>query len=96
MSKIVLNNDTEFQMAFGGPVSITENVVFLVNVIESDVDSVHNAFKNPENTSTLKIYFIDDDPNAIPEVYTGYTRYCGFSVDNEGAILVELKKNLGV
>lgn len=94
MPKIILNNGSEFNMAFGGPVSITENMVFLVNIIDSDVDSVHNAFKDPENTSVLTMYLGDDPTVEEPEIYHGYTRYAGFSVGIDGSILVTLKKNL--
>lgn len=93
MEKIITADGTEFQISYGGPVSITENVVFLVRIINSDVDSVHNTFKNPENTETLTIVLIEGDPGSQ---YTGYTRYCGFDVDNDGGITVILKKNLGV
>lgn len=96
MPKIILNNGAEFDMAFGGPVSVTENIVFLASIINSDVDTVHNAFKEPENTSVLTTYLIDDPDEEDPQVYTGYIRYCGFSVEADGSILVTLKKNLGV
>lgn len=90
--RIVTADGTEFEISYGGPVSITENVVFLVRIVNSDIDSVHNCFKLPEKTETLTIYLTEADEGTV---YTGYTRYCGFDVDGDSGITVTLKKNLG-
>ena len=91
MGKLITNNLSEFEIEFGGPVSITENIVFLARIKNSDVDAVHNTFKIPENTERLVLQLNEGDPGTE---YFGYTRYCGFDVDNDGAITLTLKKQV--
>ena len=86
-------NGMVFEIEYGGAVSFTENIVFLAKIVNSDIDTVHNTFKNPENTKSLLRCFNEDDPG---EMFTGYTRYFGFSLENDGGITVTLKKNLEV
>lgn len=93
MKKIVLNNSQEFEIDFGAPVSVTENIVFLVKIVNSTIDEVHDAFKKRENTESLTVYLNDAAPG---NTYTGYVRYCGFDVDNNGSITVTLKKEVNV
>lgn len=90
--KLILANASEFDIIFGGPVEATENLVFFVKIVNSDMDTIHETFKNPENTETLTISYGEE---SEPEVYTGYTNYCGFRVDFDSGITVTLKKNLG-
>lgn len=92
MRTITTNNGTIFEIEYAGPVSITENIVFLAKIINSDVDSVHNAFRNADNASHLILRLSDEDEG---EEFFGYARYCGFSVDNDGGITVTLKRNVG-
>lgn len=87
------SNNVTFEIEYGGPVSFTENIVFLTKILNSDIDTVHGTFKNPENTRELTLKLYEEDPG---EVFTGYTRYFGFSLENDGGITVTLKKNLEV
>lgn len=86
-------NGISFEIEYGGPVSLTENITFLAKILNSDMDTVHNTFKDPENTRFLTLSLYEADPG---EVFTGYTRYFGFSLENDGGITVTLKKNLEV
>lgn len=92
MSTLSTKNGDSFEIEFGGPVSITEGIVFLAKIINSDVDTVHNAFKDPNNTSNMVLYLGEDQ---LGEEMNGYVRYTGFSVENDGSIIVTLKKDLG-
>lgn len=93
MRKLVTATGIEFEIEYGGPVSFTENIVFLTKILNSDIDTVHGTFKNPENTRELTLKLYEEDPG---EVFTGYTRYFGFSLENDGGITVTLKKNMEV
>ena len=93
MRTLTTANDIVFEIEYGGAVSLTENIVFLAKILNSDMDTVHNTFKNPDNTEALTLSLYEDDPG---EVFTGYTRYFGFSLENDGGITVTLKKNLEV
>ena len=91
MGTLTTDNDEVFEIEFGGPVSVTENMVFLAKIINSNADRVHSVFKYPENTSRLTLKLTEADEGTE---YTGYTRYAGFSIENDGSILVTLKKQL--
>ena len=90
--KIITKNGNEFKIEYGGPVSITEGVVFLAKIIDSSMDVVHDTFKNPDNTSVMTLYLNEDQPG---EELKGYVKYTGFSIENDSGITVTLKKNLG-
>lgn len=94
MSYLKTTSGTTFTVEWAAPVDITENVVFLAKIVDSDIDTIHNTFKDPEETATLIKTVEDGDNEALVDTYTGYTRYCGFSVENDGSILVTLKKQL--
>lgn len=92
MAKIITKNGDMFSIEYGGPVSITEGIVFLAKIVDSNVDTVHNTFKDPQNTSLMTLYLSEDQPG---EELIGYVKYTGFSVENDGGITVTLKKDLG-
>lgn len=94
MSYLKTTSGKSFIVEWAAPVDITENIVFLAKVVDSDVDAVHSTFKNPEETAELIKTVEDGDNEALVDTYTGYTRYCGFSVENDGSILVTLKKQV--
>ncbi len=54
-------------------------------VVNSDMDTVHNTFKDPKETATLTR--VDD---GIESVYTGYTAYRGFDRKVDGEIVVAI------
>lgn len=89
--QLLTTTNKSFDVEWASPVSVTENIVFLAKIINSDVDSVHNTFKDPNETGTLRLEFNPRDP---VEEFTGYTRYAGFDVANDGSITVTLKKQL--
>ncbi len=86
----------EFDVDWAAPVPITENIVMLIKIHGSDIDTVHNVFKDPEETSVLVKTIETGDNQTEVETYTGYTRYFGFSIETDGDIIVTLKKNLEV
>ena len=90
--KIITKNGNEFKIEYGGPVSITEGVVFLAKILDSSMDVVHDTFKNPDNTSVMTLYLNEDQSG---EELKGYVKYTGFSIENDGGITVTLKKDLG-
>lgn len=99
MKKIITNGGIVFEIDWAAPVDITENIVFLVKIHGSDIDTIHNTFKQPEETKIIR-KVITDDTDGISteteiETYTGYTRYFGFSVESDGDVIVTLKKDLG-
>lgn len=89
--KLILANEAEFEIAYGGPVAATEYTVFYTEILDSDMDTIHETFKDPENTETLTIQYSEEQPG---DTYTGYTRYCGFNIAPDGGINVTLKKQL--
>ena len=94
--KLITTSGTFFNINWASPVSVTENIVFLASIIETDPDPVHNTFKNPNETSTLTVTIEEYENETVVASYEGYTRYCGFSIENDGTILVTLKKNVSV
>lgn len=95
MQKLITSSGIRFDIEWAAPASVTENIVFLAKVINSDIDTVHNTFKNPSETETLSTVVMDGESEMPLATYVGYTRYFGFTIDNDGAILVQLKKNIG-
>lgn len=99
MKKLITTSGIAFEIDWAAPVGITENIVFLAKIHGSDIDTIHNTFKLPSETETLR-KVIDDDTDDLEteteiETYTGYTRYFGFSVETDGDVIVTLKKDLG-
>lgn len=100
--EILKTKTKEFEVEWAAPASITDNIMFLAKIRNSSMDDVHNTFKNSEETEALTKIFrsvsVPDDKieELVVDTYVGYTRYFGFSIDNNGDILVTLKKNLGV
>lgn len=84
-----------FDVDWAAPASITGFMSFLAKIHGSDVDTVHNTFKLPEETD-LMIKTIQDSESESGEMevgrYSGYTVYMGFYVDYDGDIVVTLNK----
>lgn len=95
MKKLKTKTKT-FEIEWAAPVPVTENITFLAKLKPEDLDIIHNTFKDPEETETLVKTLEDDENETVFDTYVGYTRYCGFSVEIDGDIIVTLKKNLGV
>lgn len=94
MSYLKTVTGKSFDIEWAAPVDATENIMFLAKILNSDIDAVHNTFKDPEETAVLLKTVEDGGNEALVDTYTGYTRYCGFSLDNDGAILLTLKKQV--
>lgn len=88
-----------FEVEWAAPASITGFMSFLAKIHGSDIDTVHNTFKDPEETELL-IKTVLDSEAASGEMevgrYSDYTSYMGFYIDYDGDIVVTLNKNLEV
>ena len=95
MEKLHTKTQT-FEVEWAAPASFTGNVSFLAKILNSDMETVHNTFKQPEETELLVKEFIEDE--LVTEVgrYEGYTKYMGFNIDYDNGIIVTLNKNLEV
>jgi len=56
------------------------------DVVNASLDEIHNTFKDPAETETLTR--VED---GIESVYTGFTSYRGFHVEDDGAVIVTLQ-----
>lgn len=71
----------EFDIIWDGASTIDGALRFAV--VNSDLDTIHNTFKNPAACETLTR--IDD---GIESVYTGFTDYRGFDKKTDGEVVV--------
>lgn len=92
MPTLILRNGKRFNTDYAGPVNGTGGAVFTTRVLESTVPEVNRTFIDPNLTDELTVMYGD----IITGVYTGYTRYAGFYLNDDGSIMVTLQKNLEV
>lgn len=84
---MVLNLTTKsFDVEFAAPVEVTANRVFLTRVLNSTIDTVHGAFRDPNETAHMSL-LLDD---TVIEEFDNYTDYRGFRLEDNGGILVTL------
>lgn len=73
----------EFDLLWDGVSTIDGSLRFAV--VNSDMDTIHDTFKDPAETAVLTR--VDD---GIESVYTGYTGYRGFDRKADGEIVVAI------
>lgn len=74
----------EFDSTWDGVSTIDGALRF--DIVNASLDEIHNTFKDPKETGTLT-----RDIDGIESVYTGFTVYRGFRVDDDGAVIVTLQ-----
>lgn len=88
-----------FDVDWAAPASITGFISFLAKIHGSDIDTVHNTFKDPEETVLMIKTFTDSESESGEmevDRYSGYTVYNGFYIDYDGDIVVTINKGSGV
>lgn len=73
----------EFEILWIGPSTIDGALRFAV--VNSDIDTIHNTFKRPEETETLTA-----SEDGVDKVYSGYLNYRGFDKKIEGEVVVAI------
>ena len=74
----------EFDSTWDGVSTIDGALRF--DVVNASLDEIHNTFKDLAETETLT-----RDIDGIESVYTGFTVYRGFRVEDDGAVIVTLQ-----
>lgn len=72
-----------FRIAWDGISTI--DGLLRIAILDADMDTVHETFKNPEETQTLTRTW-----DGVDSVYSGYTAYRGFTKSVTGEIIVAL------
>lgn len=73
----------EFDILWDGVSTIDGTLRFAV--VNSDIDTIHDTFKRPEETEVITR--IED---GIESIYTGFTGYRGFDRKVDGEIVVAI------
>lgn len=89
MEKLITYTGKAFEVQFAAPAEYIRPDIFMASIINSDMDYIHNTFKNSHETDVLKVFYDDDIENA--DIYYGFTKYLGFSISGD-AIRVSLQK----